>query len=652
MSRAFYSNSIYNFKREDNDKILGEISRNNFFVLEELQKNSWIEEIEILKDELKDLEDGYIIFEYTIPRLGSRIDVVCIIEGIIFILEFKVGASSYHNQDVIQVTDYALDLKNFHKASRNALIVPILIATETRKFEYSIKFMKEGILEVIPSNRDNLVSIIKEVIKKFPNRDKIDPKDWLDSIYSPTPTIIEAAQKLYRSHDVEEISRSDAAAINLKETTNTINRIVEKSKAEKRKSICFITGVPGAGKTLAGLNIANDRQKFDENEHAVFLSGNKPLVDVLQEALARDEHKRLGTKKTDARRKAKSLIQIIHLFRDDALGRESPPHEKVVIFDEAQRAWTQDELTKFMANKKGISNFNKSEPEFLIEIMDRHEDWAVLICLIGGGQEINRGEAGLLEWFTSLKNNFKDWDVYLSEEIMGSEYTWGRSIDELLDGINYKNLKELHLSASMRSFRSERLSDLIKAILDVDRFEASRLYSEIIDLYPLYITRDIDKAKKWIREKAKGSERYGMVASSNGLRLKPYGVWVKNKIDASHWFLNDRTDIRSSYFLEEVATEFDIQGLELDWTLMCWDADYRFVDESFSPFSFKGTKWQNIHKEESIQYLKNTYRVLLTRARQGMVIFIPEGNDEDLTRKKEFYDGTYNYFLSLGFREL
>jgi len=651
MQRAFFHNDVQSFLQQNENAILGELTRNNPFSLEDLQRNAWLDEIHILKKAFSEIGKGYIIFEYTIPRIGSRIDVVYIVDGLVFLLEFKVGAREYARHAVDQVTDYALDLKNFHRASHNCLLVPMLIATRAPEHSTTCQEMKPGILEVIKCTQRNIAEAIRAVLYKY-YMPQIDAVKWMNSPYSPTPTIIEAAQALYRGHGVTDISRNDASAVNLNQTTEVINSIIENSKREHRKSICFITGVPGAGKTLAGLNIANERHKFDESEHAVFLSGNQPLVDVLQEALARDEHMRLGVRKSEAIAKAKAFIQIIHHFRDDAISTNEAPIEKVAIFDEAQRAWTEDMLTDFMARKKGKPNFNMSEPEFLISIMDRHQDWAAIICLVGGGQEINTGEAGLIEWFESLRADFPDWDVYVSDKITDSEYTRGLSMDELLSGLRYNVEEMLHLSVSIRSFRSENVAGFVKAVLDIDLVNAKKLYNSTHQDYPIFLTRNLEKAKTWIKSQAKGTERYGIIASSGARRLRSYGVWVQSKADATTWFLNNADDVRSSYFLEDTATEFDIQGLELDWTLVCWDANLRFVGDHFKHYSFKGSKWMNINKPEDMLYLKNAYRVLLTRARQGMIIFIPHGSDTDKTRPHDYYDGTYCYLKEIGILEI
>lgn len=652
VKRSYYSNDIQSFLNQDNYSIFGEITTNDQFSAEDLQKNTWNREIEILKRELSQFLDGYIIFEYTIPRIGNRIDNIVIYKGIIFLLEFKVGEKKYPSYAIEQVTDYAFDLSYFHKESHNKLLVPILISTNAHSVKQEIRISKDNVLETICCNEYEIAKYITEVSLKF-IQDEIIPNDWINSLYMPTPTIIEAAQALYLGHNVEDISRNDASAKNLNQTTKAINKIIDYSKAHNRKSICFITGVPGAGKTLAGLNIAVERQKIAEDEHAVFLSGNGPLVDVLQEALARDDAKRNHISRKEASRKVKEFIQIIHHFRDDAISVDTPPVEKVAIFDEAQRAWDEQNLTDFMKKKKHIEDFNMSEPEFLISILNRHNDWATIICLIGGGQEINKGEsAGIYGWFDSLRNNYPNWDIYVSDKITDDEYSKGHNFAEMTKNMNVNIIEDLHLAVSLRSFRSENVSNFVKALLDVDIDTAKRLYEQFNNDYPVFVTRNLHKAKLWVRSQAKGSQRYGLTASSGAKRLRKYGIWVQNKIEATNWFLNGKNDVRSSFHLEETATEFDIQGLELDWTIVCWDADLRFENGDFKHLKFVGTKWQNIKSADNILYLKNAYRVLLTRARQGFVIFVPTGDETDMTAKPEYYDGIYRYLKSVGIKEL
>lgn len=652
MLRSYYSSNILDFMNKNEATIFGEITGNDMFSSDDLQKKAWKKEIKILREQLNTLKEGHILFEYTIPRIGKRIDTVLLYKGIVFLIEFKVGEQKYPNYAKEQVIDYALDLSCFHKESHDKLLVPILVCTEALEKNNDIKELKDNILDVYCCNGANLQQYIREISDEH-NKISFDPISWINSIYMPTPTIIEAAQTLYSGHNVADISRNDASAKNLNQTTEAINKIINDSKKNNRKSICFITGVPGAGKTLAGLNIVIKRQNVDENEHAVFLSGNGPLVEVLQEALARDDVKRNGIKKTEATRKSEEFIQMIHKFRNDALSVKTAPIEKVVIFDEAQRAWDKTNLEKFMKDKKGEVDFKMSEPEFLISILDRHDDWATIICLIGGGQEINKGESeGIMGWLESIREKYSDWDVYISDRINDEEYSKGVDFDELVREIKVKKDKDLHLAVSLRSFRSENLSLFVKALLDIDIKTASSLYKEFKDDYPICMTRNLEKAKTWVRKQGIGSQRYGITASSGAKRLRKYGVWVQKKVDAPNWFLNGKDDIRSSYFLEETATEFDIQGLELDWTILCWDANLRYNNGNFEFFNFRGTNWQNINKEENILYLKNAYRVLLTRARQGFIIFIPEGDKYDKTMQPSFYDGIYEYFKEIGIVEL
>ena len=654
MKRAYYSNNIQDFLLDSNSSILGELTANHSNrTLEELQVNAWRKQITILKNQLSEF-DGQIYFEFAIPRMGKRVDNIVIINNVAFIIEFKVGDGGYEKHAIEQVIDYTVDLKNFHEGSHDIKLIPVLVATNAA----SVAEQDNHVLahkSATKSNRFDLAETLKQYLKD--NSKSIDIEYWENSIYKPTPTIVEAAQALYKGHNVKEITRSDSGTINLSKTAECINSVIDKSKSKGIKSICFVTGVPGAGKTLAGLNIAVERMKTDEDEHAVFLSGNGPLVDVLREALTRDEvltAKENGEKlsKKQAAIKANAFIQNIHHFRDDNLLSDKAPIEKVVVFDEAQRAWTNHQVSSFMKRKKGVEDFNKSEPEFLIDVMNRHSDWCTIVCLIGGGQEINTGEAGLEEWVSSLKNHFRDWDIHYSNSILESDnYLKSEESRQWLVGNGISEI-ELHLAVSVRSFRSEQLSNFIHELLNVKIDNSQRIYSQIKNSYPIVVSRNLEKAKEWLRLKAKGTERIGLIGSSGARRLRPLGIDVKNEISAPSWFLNNSQDIRSSYFLEEVATEFDIQGLEIDWACVAWGGNFYMNNTDWKYQNFKGTKWQNINKEIDKEYLKNTYRVLLTRARQGMVIFVPESSDIDHTRPKEFYDRTYEYLKEIGIKEI
>ena len=620
-----------------------------------LQKASWVEEIRILKNVLLPFS-GSIYFEYSIPRMGKRIDTLLAINQLLFVLEFKIGEEEYPAYAVDQVWDYALDLKYFHETSHDQYIVPILISTKAKNnYTYLIPSKKDDrVFEPVRCNASLLSNVIDSALSSI-EAPPINISGWENGRYSPSPSILEAALALYNGHSVSEISRSDASAINLSQTSDEISSIINTSKMNKRKSICFVTGVPGAGKTLVGLNIATRYSDKDQDLHSVFLSGNGPLVSILREALARDRvvhSKQKGEKitKGDAKAAVKSFIQNVHNFRDECLvDLDFPPKEHVALFDEAQRAWDAYMTSKFMAQKKNTPNFNISEPEFLISCLDRHQDWAVIVCLVGGGQEINTGEAGISEWMNSLIMSFDKWDIYISPKLSDSEYNAGKTLELLIDRPNVFYNESLHLAVSLRSFRAENVSLLVKLILDNDPIGAKATFEEVKRNYPMAITRNLTRAKEWLKSQARGSERYGIVVSSQAERLKPYAIDVRTPMDPIHWFLDGKDDVRSSYYLEDVATEFSIQGLELDWCCVIWDADLRYTPHGWDHYSFVGSKWYRIHKTDRKLYLKNAYRVLLTRARQGMIIVVPPGSDEDPTRNPSFYDPNFEYLKSIGF---
>ncbi len=651
MRREYYSDKISDFQKRSSDEILGKLAQGNDFALEQTQRDAWLEEIRILKKVLRPYT-GSIYFEYSIPRMGKRIDVILIVGSVIFVLEFKVGEKEFPAYAVDQVWDYALDLKNFHETSHNSYIAPILIATNAKASMTTISTTvhNDKLLIPVKCNEELLPQVLTDVLN-FSDGNEINSNYWETGRYQPTPNIIEAAMALYSGHSVQEISRSDASAINLSQTSDTVSEVIQHSKQNSIKSICFVTGVPGAGKTLVGLNIATKHIDKDNDLYSVFLSGNGPLVAILREALARDKVQRekergRKVKKGEVMSEVKMFIQNVHNFRDDGLiDLQKPPIEHVALFDEAQRAWNLQQTENFMKRKRGHSNFHASEPEFLISCLDRHPDWAVVVCLVGGGQEINTGEAGISEWIEALERSFPDWHVYISSRLTDSEYG-AENVLEKIKGYKKAIFKdELHLSVSMRSFRAEHVSLLVKQILDLQPKEAQKTLGEIKGKYPIALTRDLAKAKQWLKEQARGSERYGIVVSSQAERLKPHAIDVKSPVDPIHWFLDGKEDVRSSFYLEDVVTEFQVQGLEIDWACVTWDADFRYTLNGWEHFSFVGDRWNRIRKPERQMYLKNAYRVLLTRARQGMVIVVPSGDSEDHTRNKDFYDPVFGEYL-------
>lgn len=650
--RAWYGASVSDFLKSHPDTVLGRLTASCDFALIPTQRDAWMAQIEFLRSHITGLS-GSLFLEFNIPRMGRRIDAVLLIGPVVFAIEFKVGEKTFDRAAVDQVWDYALDLKNFHEASHNVSIVPILIATEAVesgpvKLEADADKVYRPISVTASSFRTALNLALQRITGSI-----LDDQKWSRAPYHPTPTIVEAARALYAQHSVEAIARFDAGAQNLHVTSRRIEDLVDEAKEKGRKLICFVTGVPGAGKTLVGLNIATRRREVNQPTHAVFLSGNGPLVDVLREALTRDEvtrRKKLGEKvrKGKVGESVKAFIQNVHHFRDDGLIESGPPIEHVVIFDEAQRAWNLKQTASFMQRKKKRAGFSQSEPDFLISCMDRHKDWAVIICLVGGGQEINTGEAGIDAWLDAVNTSFPKWHMYISSRLTDSEYAAGRA----LEGVRHRQDAHLddclHLAVSMRSFRAENVSAFVKSLLDCERQQAREALVNFTDRYPIAVTRDLNLAKQWVRSHARGTERFGMVASSKAQRLKPHAIDIRVDIDPIHWFLNDKEDTRSSYYLEDAATEFQVQGLELDWTCVTWDGDFRFNDFGWSYHDFRGDRWTNISNTENRSYLRNAYRVLLTRARQGMVIFVPAGEPADPTRSPAYYDSTFNYLTNLG----
>ena len=708
--RCLYNSTFASFLYKDINSIFGIVCDNYHGDALTTTREAWKSEIEIMRNVVAKLNDtnGQIIFEYDIPRLGKRIDLVLLYCGIVFCIEFKVGESKILEGDIDQVLDYALDLKNFHKFSQDKVIVPILVATNFPNSSTDIRMSvyDDRVVNPLVTGKYGIFDLITKVVSRFPNETPVND-NWIISPYAPTPTIIEAAKTLYESHSVEDITRHEADKVSTDATIKYIIDVIQKSKSNGEKSICFVTGVPGAGKTLVGLDVAV-RQTYQgndepvEDEGAVYLSGNGPLVAVLNEALAQDNHQKCkvrGERKnlSDSRREVGQFIQIIHRYRDNMLAKIKNPVENgileidptkaveqeksgygevehVAIFDEAQRAWTHKRIADYLkrggtyGNKLKVPNFPVSESAFLIWSLDQREDWATIICLVGGGQEIHDGEAGISEWINALNDKFPHWKVYISPKLTEPEYAEGKVNELLKENKNVTYSEELHLGVSLRSFRAEKLSAFVHALLAIEPEKAAELYNEIKDRYPIVLTRDMEKAKVWLHSKVRGTERTGVLITKESARFKPLGIHVLPSGDenAVHWFLDDKANTKSSNYLEDAATEIQVQGLELDYTCLLWDADMRYDDGEWRFYKFNGTtKWNEQmptteNKQELRKYMLNAYRVLLTRARSGMVICVPKGNPnktlsgfwEDSTRLPEFYDRTYEYLKSLGIEEI
>lgn len=685
--RYFYSDTISQFLTRSTQEIVGFLTAADTHDINKETSNSWNEEIDTLKCALAAYSNrGSVYFEYNIPRMGRRADVIALIDGIVFVLEYKTSEQKFTREALVQVWDYAIDLKNFHEGSLERVIIPILVAPREKNSHcnFDLKHYEDNVYDPLLTNSSRLSECLELALNNISHHEVFskDSDDWwAKSGYDPTPTIIEAAVALYEENTVEDITKHGG---DIDKASEELRNIIDYCRENSRKAVCFITGVPGAGKTLIGLNTAIDQ--FNRGEKAVYLSGNFPLVEVLQEALTRDYVRRDKIKaklegrkvcsKSEAKSKVKAFIQMIHNYRDLYLegtevknGKIIPqkgyfqnhtdkayiPIEHVAIFDEAQRAWTKKELQRFMREKKGIAHFPYSEPEYLISCMNRQVDWGVVVCLVGNGQAINKGEAGLKEWIESINRSFSCWDVYISNYLVKSG---DLSTDEL-DLIRTQLIpkEDLHLKMSMRSFRSEKVSIFVNQLLALQKDEAKATLQEL-GKYPIVLTRSLDTAKTWLRSHARGSERMGLLASSKAERLKAIGINVRYQPNFVHWFLEDDKDIRSSNALEDTLTEFKVQGLEIDWACVTWDADLRLSKDQSSWQHYQlrsGTKWQKINKGINQEYQINAYRVLLTRARQGMIIVVPEGDSNvppDETRNPEWYDGIYNYLKGLGINEI
>jgi hypothetical protein len=697
LNAAFYADAVEAFLRASDDEVYAPLASPHGYTLAPEQLSAWRLQLPGLRAALAEIPARFadshapwIHLEFDIPRLGRRVDAVLVTASCVVPIEFKVGAKTIQQLDYEQAWDYGLDLTNFHAPSHAAPIFPVLCATEVPKSDRRWKPPHaDGVRPPFCCSAEALGGAIALALNEAAAGSSglrpsatIDPATWGEGSYSPTPTIIEAARSLYARHTVHDITRSDAGAVNLAVTSAAVERIIAEARARKRKAIVFVTGVPGAGKTLVGLNVATRHGTRDDAAHAVYLSGNGPLVSVLREALARDDLDR--AKRTEpkarigvSRSAVKAFIQNVHHFRDATLRDPSAPADHVVVFDEAQRAWDARQLAGFMKRKKGLPGFTQTEPELLIGAMERHADWAVVVCLVGGGQEINTGEAGISAWLDGIRSGYPSWDVFISPQLTDSEYAATGAIQELERSRQEKvpatvctphpapssaaaNIvvgsfsgdESLHLATSMRSFRAENLSRFVKALLDGEADLGRELLAEFRDHYPILLTRSMREARRWIRHQRRGTERAGVVASSSAQRLKPHAIDIRVNIDPVHWFLSPPKDTRSSLYLEDAATEFQVQGLELDWTIVTWDADLRWRGSDWSYHSFRGATWTDVKKPERRQYLKNAYRVLLTRARQGMVIFVPPGAKRDRTRSPTFYEGVHDYLIGLGVTEV
>lgn len=663
---AYYQSNLIDFFAKTDETILGILTKaatgDNFPQIETNQTWAWIKEIDILKKVLKAysiLEPGAgILLEFPIPRRGKRVDAVLLLRGIIFVVEFKIAAAlkgdDHPNKAFTrQCEDYALDLRDFHRESKGRTIIPIVLDTAissiiAENFNSDIDYVKKV---RVANNIDSFRAILTKSIENYRADANIELEKWSKSVYQPTPTIIEAAQRLYANHSITDITRSGADSYNLTKTTKAVLNIIEFARQNNRKAIVFVSGVPGSGKTLVGLNVAHDAIIKSQGYNVSFLSGNYPLVTVLQEALARDQAIRERKSKKKCIRESSTKIQLVLNFKEYYYKEDKQtPDEHIIIFDEAQRAWTLEYMIKKSRGKS--KPYTISEPDLIMEIMNRHSDWCIIICLIGNGQEIHNGEAGVQEWASTILKKYHDWLVFSSSELTGiNELKASETKDERSGRKLLKINANLHLSTSIRSFKASKLSEWVDLVLNDNPETAKKVIPEMSD-YPIVITRELQNAKQWVSSQCRGLRSCGLICSSGGKRLRPESIETEIEIDVAQWFLSDRTDIRSSSFMELPATEFKIQGLELDWVCLAWDINLIRNRNSWNCRKFSGTKWENLNNKTKRDYLVNSYRVLMTRGREGMAIFVPKGSGSDSTRPPELYDGIYNYLVACGVTEL
>jgi len=601
-------------------------------------------------------QEWWLFFEFEIPRRGRRPDVVMIADDLIFVIELKIGAASFQSADVWQVLSYALDLRDCHRGSHERRIIPMLIATSAAtSSEESPTEPPCGVVfpvvRIGGTNREAIAARIVQLHQQLHDvsAPAIAPHEWETSAYRPTPSIIEAAERLYAGHGVTDISHSFAK--NLDVTSSALLRAIRSSEKFKRRTILFVTGIPGAGKTLTGLNAVHDPSTREGGRPAaVFLSGNGPLVKIVREALVRDRQ-RGGVRRHDASRTVATFIDNVHRFISCyALQQPNePPYENAVVFDEAQRAWDAAAVFK----KHGIC---KSEPQLILEIMERAPNWCAVVALVGGGQEIHRGEAGLEEWGRALNERPMPWRVVASPEVLArGASVAGHQLFEKdpQESLHFVEAPELHLDVSVRSPRARRIGEWVNALV-TNQSREPNIEGDASSEFPVVVTRDLSEARNWLRQRSDGQQRCGLLASSGAIRLRAEGIEVSSGFRRAYpyeeWFLSGPEDTRSSMRLEVAATEFECQGLELDWAGVCWGGDFVIGAErgNWICRRFRGTKWQAVRGHGEQRYLANKYRVLLTRARCGIVIWIPRGSPDDVTRDPRLFDATADFLRKQG----
>jgi len=671
---AFFHSTVHEFLATDPTTILGKLNLQATDSVSTLRRStvvSWERTISVLKMALAQAlaeplgaDNWGLLLEYEIPRRNRRIDAVLLTGALVLVLEFKTGEAGNEASARRQAEHYAVELRDFHHESRGLRIVPIVISKSAAEFAPPVgEPTGDFVGAVLVCNNNSLASAIRYACStnlSAISGPQVEVEVWNKSAYQPIPNIIEAAQLLFAKQSVREFSHAHADVFNLTKTTDVLIAAVERAQREKRKIICFVTGVPGAGKTLAGLNAVHSPELMRNNRPVgAFLSGNVPLVKVITEALALDHHARTGDSLAESRRRIRTFIQSVHSFLKEYRTPNTKPPEGAIVFDEAQRAWDavkvrKEFLQRATAAESDAMTSVSSEPAMMLGIMDRFPDWAVIIALVGGGQEIHDGEAGLAEWGRVLREQFPHWQVVASPEALtgGESVTGSQLFQDSHRGSTIVAFEtHLHLPVCIRSYRAEAVAAWVNSVVNGQPEEAGRIARQCSD-FPIVLTRSLDQTRIWLRRKTRGLRRCGLLACSGALRLRAHGLEVssgfRGGISLENWFLASPDDIRASNVLEVALTEFECQGLELDWVGVCWGGDFTRCDTGWGFRRLIGSVWQQVQKPVTQEFIRNKYRVLLTRAREGLVIWVPEGDANDPTRDPLRLNETADYLHSCG----
>jgi hypothetical protein len=610
--------------------------------LELTQRAAWTDMLAGLQHALRgEACSGWtLLLEYDLLRLSKRIDAILLTDRAVMVIEWKNHARSATRADLRQVEDYALDLHDFHAGCRAHPVVPLLVATDAPATRFDAPLLWQGVTPPFACNAAQLGARLMDIHDAIgAPREALDADTWLRAPYRPVPSVLEAAQMLFDRHRSAEMTAARADAANLTRTTQAIARAITRAEAEQARLVVFVTGIPGAGKTLCGLNIVFGALR---GHGAAFLTGNAPLVAVLREDLRR--------RGESARDLARTALQNVHRFLEHHVERpEEIPEARIIVFDEAQRAWDAAQATR--DTQRRVSRLTTSEPAHTLEIMARHPGWSVIVALIGNGQEINTGEAGLAEWGRAIAASGTWRALAAPRAVQGAD-----AAQRLADGpAPWLELEEsLDLTVPMRAIRAPLGAAWVEAVVRGDAAEAARIAAE--GELPYLLTRDLGALRNGLRHLARGERRAGLVASAGARRLRAEGLGVQTG-SVEHWFLNRWPDVRASDALECFATEYDCQGLELDVVGLAWGGDFLRVAGDWQARAFSGTRWHQVRQAQDQEFIRNTYRVLLTRARYETVIWVPQGSCEDdpfhdATRPAGEMDAIAAFLLACGAREL